>query len=156
MKLVSRTIDVELTQEEIVKLGQDASETQASLYKREADFADYKKGEKRKIDDLKTSIRYLLNTIKRGVKEVTIDCEEHPDLFEKEFFYKHNGEEVDRRKMTLDEFDTLCEKICKIKVNEENFEKEYYYNDKLVISRIMTPDQMEAHKLKTSGQQTIF
>lgn len=163
MKMVTRKIEVELTKEEKAKLAEEAGKVQANLHRMEINFTEYKKDEKRKIDDLKSMIVTMLRSIDRGVRDMNIECEEHIDLFGKEINYFHKNELVDKRKMALEEFDSLVEKMCNKVVNEDKWEKEYYLKDKIVIKRKMTTEQIELYKMqkaeaedKTKGQQTLI
>lgn len=155
MKKVVRKIEVALSTEEIADLGENAARMQKDYFKREMEFADYKKNEKRRIDDLKAIVMDTLKAIDKGTKEIDVECEEVPNLFDKEFEYYHDGEIADRRRMTFEEFDSLVEKMCEKKVNEDNYNYEYYFENKLVIARLMTSEQIEDYNESQRGQKTL-
>lgn len=146
MKKVTRKIEVDLTDQEIVELGNEAAKLQSELTIKEFDFNEYKKNTKRKLDDLKSVIVDLLSSINRGTKEINVDCDEIFNLHEKMFHYYLDEKEVDCRAMTCDEFDYLVKKECTEKINELNWNTEYYYGEKLIASYQMTPDQIEKIK----------
>jgi hypothetical protein len=132
---VKREIEIDLTEKEIIELANEASLLQSDYFKKEFDFAEYKKNQKRKIDDLKAIVIDLLRKIERGKKDVTLECDEKFDFENREIIYIHENKEVDRKNMTLNEFDDLIEKYCEIKIDSLNATKQYYYNDKLIYSR---------------------
>lgn len=144
--LVDRKIEIELTESEMVQIANEAAKLQSDYFAKEIEFADYKKNEKRKIDDLKSMVVELLRNIKKGTKEITIECEEKFDFENRIIHYWHCNKEVDQRSMTHDEFDFLVQKHCSMKVDELNGKRDYYQDDKIVYSRPMSIQELENHK----------
>lgn len=150
-----RKIEVDLTDVEVAKLADQAAEYQATYFKENMKFEDYKKQEKKRLDHLKEIVIDLLRNIERRTKEVEMECDVKPDLVKKRINYFYNGKEVDSIEMTFDQFDSFVNKLCTKVVDEENYNIKCYQDGVFVIARKMTNEQIEKYEQEKKGQQTL-